>query len=408
MKTEAKKIDRRTFLKTTGVGGVSLALSTGLAGGLMAAETPAGSTSGKIPARVLGKTGVRVPILALGGIIDWTSNKTLLRMAYNMGLTYWDTANSYINGKSEIGIGQYFEKYPDDRKNIFLVSKASRTNDPAGMSQRLDLSLQRMKIDQVDLYFMHGLSSPDVLTPEVKAWAEQRKKEGKIKFFGFSTHMNMAPLLARAATLGWIDAIMTSYNYRLMADKDIMNGLDACAKAGIGLVAMKVMAMRNSGSESEKDLEPIQAFMKDGMTLEQAKLKAVWKDERIAASCVAIKSLTVLKDNVAAAADSRELSGRQNDILRRLAADTRSSYCLACGRCTSIMGASSAVPEVLRYLMYYHGYGERDLAREQYRQLPETVRKGLASREYGPVEGICPQGIKIGAAMREASDILAS
>lgn len=408
MKTKSEKLDRRSFLKTTGMGSASLILSAGLSGRLMAAETPAGSAITEIPTRVLGKTGARVPILSLGGIIDWTSNQALLRMAYNMGLTYWDTSHGYMNGKSEIGIGRYFEKYPGDRKKIFLVSKASGTNDPEGMTNRLDLSLERMKTDHVDLYFMHGPKTPKVFTPEVKAWAEQKKKEKKIKFFGFSTHMNIAPMLTHAASLGWIDAVMTSYNYRLMADDDIMKGIDACAEAGIGLVAMKVMAMRYSGSESEAELGPVQSFMESGMTLEQAKLKAVWKDERIASSCVAIKSLTVLRDNVAAAADGRELTGRQHDVLRRLAADTRSSYCRACGRCAAIMGDGCAVPEVLRYLMYYHSYGERDLAREQFRQLPDDVRNVLAARDYTSAEKVCPQGIRIASAMREASNLLAS
>jgi uncharacterized protein len=405
-KIESKGIDRRTFLKTTGITGASLAMSGGFAGRILASEAGKEPLSKAIPKRVLGKTGVSVPILALGGITDWTTNQALLRVAFNMGVTYWDTSYGYSNGKSEIGIGQYFEKYPDDRKKIFLVSKASGAENPEAMTQRLNESLERMKTDHVDLYFMHGPQNPEVFTPEVKAWAEQKKKEGKIKLFGFSVHMNVAPMIMRASTLGWIDAIMPTYNYRTMIQDDTKKGVDACAKAGIGLVAMKVMGMKMSEAESPDEAAAIKSFTDSGYTLEQAKLKAVWKDERIASSCVAMYSLTVLKDNIDAATDSKQLSGREIDRLHLLAENTCDHYCLGCMRCESVMGSESRIPDVMRYMMYYNSYGERDNARRQFSELPESVRAALASRDYSPAEDLCPQRIKIGKTMREAARIL--
>ncbi len=406
MSTEKKKMDRRTFLKTTGLGSASLALSAGLINRPLASEATNKISSKEIPKRILGKTDVRVPILALGGIIDWTVNQNILRMAFNMGVHYWDTAPVYGNGKSEIGIGQYFSKYPEDRKKIFLVSKASGANNPQGMTQLLQQSFERMNTDYIDLYLMHGLQSIESLTPEVKAWAEQKKKEGKIRFFGYSTHVNSSELFVRTSTLGWIDAIMAIYNYRIMTDGDISKGIDACKNAGVGFVAMKVFGHRFMSAESPEDLEVTGYFMEKGYTPEQAKLKAVWKDERIASSCVLMKNLTMLKDNVAAATDNLGLSEREIDMLKRLAESTYSSYCQGCGRCLSVMGSDSGIPDVLRYMMYYNGYGERDRAREQFRHLPEAVKKNLASRDYSPAERACPRNIKIGKAMREAVNIL--
>jgi len=273
-KIEKREIDRRTFLKTTGIGGASLALSAGFAGKIMAAEAAKETSSKAIPKRILGKTGVSVPILAMGGITDWTTNMAFLRLAFNMGVTYWDTSDGYSNGKSEIGIGQYFEKYPEDRKKIFLVTKTDGEN-PEGMTNSLNASLERLKTDYVDLYFMHALQRPESLSKEVKAWAEQKKKEGKIRFYGFSAHMNVPQLLTHASTLGWIDAVMPSCNYRTMLNDDMKKSIDACAKAGVGLVAMKVMGMRSSEGESPAEAAIIKSFTDSGYTLEQAKLKAV-------------------------------------------------------------------------------------------------------------------------------------
>jgi len=407
MGEENKRINRRTFLKATGIGGASIALSAGLGNRVQASDLQVNSDSQTMPKRLLGKTGVTVPILALGGITDWTVNQALLKVAINMGVTYWDTANGYSNGKSEIGIGQYFEKYPEDRKKIFLVSKATNAENTKEMTERLNTSLERMKTDCLDLYFMHGPRDTGLLTKEVKEWSEQKKREGKIKFFGFSSHANMDKFLIHASNLGWIDVIMLTYNYRNMNDDDMKRGVDACSKANVGLVAMKVMAMQSRrGSDSALETDVIQHFIDKGFTLEQAKLKAVWQDERIASSCVAMYSMTILKDNVAAATDGKKLSGRDLEKLHMLAENTRDCYCIGCMKCSSVMGAESSIPDVMRYMMYYNSYGDRDLARESFRGLPDSVKRDLANRDYSPAEALCPQHIRIGMAMREAVRIL--
>jgi uncharacterized protein len=400
-----KEMDRRAFLKTTGIGGATLALSTGLAGRLLAADESKTSPAKAMPKRVLGKTGVSVPILTLGGITDWTENPSLLKFAFNSGVTYWDTSDDYINGKSEIGIGQHFEKYPGDRKSIFLATKGNAF-DPDSMTNGLNASFERLKTDYVDLYFIHALRSPDGLTKEIKAWSEQKKKEGKIKFFGFSAHMNIPQLLTSAASLGWIDVIMPTYNYRTMVIDDVKRSVDACAKAGIGLVAMKAMAMRVMESETPENAAAVKAIMAGGYTQEQARLKAVWKDERIASACVAMYSLNVLKDNIAAATDNKQLTLRDIDMLNMHAENTRCEYCLGCTRCCSAMGPESRIPDVMRYMMYYNSYGERDFARSQFAGLPESARNILSSGDFSSAEALCPQGIKIGSVMRDAVRVL--
>ncbi|MEE8481601.1 MAG: aldo/keto reductase, partial [Desulfobacterales bacterium] len=224
MGKNTKDMDRRKFMKTVGLGGASsiAALSSGLAGQISAGENKKKKSSREIsvPTRILGKTKTPVSILALGGMVDLEVNQILLKMAIKFGVTYWDTAHMYQNGKSEIGIGKYFKKFPENRKKVFLCTKASGKTDPEGMTQRLHLSLERMKTDYIDLYLMHNPKKPDLLTPEVKAWAEKAKREGKIKFFGFSTHSNIAPMLMHASKLGWIDGIMPSYNYHLMIEDE--------------------------------------------------------------------------------------------------------------------------------------------------------------------------------------------
>jgi predicted aldo/keto reductase-like oxidoreductase len=401
-----QNMDRRTFLRTAGLGGASLAVSAGLADKLPAAEASDKSSLKSMPRRILGRTGVSVSILGMGGSIDPSGYQLLLRMGLKMGVNYWDSSYNYGNGKNEQVIGQFFGKYPEERKNVFQVTKASGTTEPAGMTKQLNISLERMQTDYIDLYLMHMLQDPGLLTTEIKEWAEQKKKEGKIRFFGFSCHANMALMLLRASTLGWIDALMTSYNYQLMNDDGIERGIDACARANIGLIAMKIQGERFRTSDSPEDLAAINHFINKGYTLQQARHKAVWEDERITTCLSEITNLTILKDNVAAATDGVKLSDKDREVLDKHAQNNRKFYCRGCLSCESVMGVESGIPDVLRYMMYYTSYAKRDNARRLFMELPESVRNSLALRDYSPAERVCPNRIEIGKAMREAARIL--
>ena len=94
-------------------------------------------------------------------------------------------------------------------------------------------------------------------TDDIKKWAENAKKQGVIKHFGFTTHENMPQCLMAASKLDWIDAIMMKYDFRLMQDKQMQDAIDACHKAGIGLIAMKTQSMRFRGARPMPMLLPL-------------------------------------------------------------------------------------------------------------------------------------------------------
>lgn len=409
---QMNKIDRRTFLKTTGTTGASLAMISGYIDNTLSSEIGINEASKKIPTRILGRTGTPVTILSLGGGVDWTINQSLLRMSIQMGINCLDTAHDYINGKSEIGIGQYLEKYPEDRKKIFICTKAEAT-DPKGLTDQLNTSFERLKTDYVDLYGLHMVDKPERLTPEIKAWAEQKKREGKIKYFGFSCHANMALMLSHASKLDWIDAVTSSYNFSLMNNEDIKKGIDACNHSGIGLIAMKSQGLFFDkpydplGTAKNDDLKIKESFMAKGCTLQQAKLKAVWTEEKITTCLSEIKNLTMLKDNVAAATDNIQLSQSDMDMLNGLSYVKHGLCCQSCMQCNYAMGSTSRINDILRYMMYYSSYGERNEARRLFRKLPEETKRNIALYDYSAAERICPHNIRIGDAMRKAARLLA-
>jgi predicted aldo/keto reductase-like oxidoreductase len=407
-KTKDTGVTRRDFVKTVGLAGLAVA-GAGVPGAMAAPEAspaPAGAT----PKRKLGKTGVEVSILNLGGMFDTINNQLLLKQALKWGVTYWDTAESYGNGLSEEGYGRFFARNPGARKEIFLVTKVHEAKSPGDLTERLSKSLKRLQTDHVDLFFIHAITGIDEMKPAYKDWAAAMKQAGKIKFFGFSTHTNMADCLAGAAKLDWIDAAMFTYNFQVMNDPKLKEALNACEKAGIGLVAMKSMGGGPGAKKiaSKAKLEMADRFLKRGFTDKQAKLKVIWENPQIASLCSQMPNLTILMANVAAARDQVKLTREEIDSLRQYALETQRDYCAGCGSiCQAAVGGAVPVNEVMRSLMYHRYYGEPELARETFAKLPQEIRQRLTEVDYSRAEQACPHRLAIAQLMRQAAEMLA-
>ena len=400
MAAENRKWSRRDFLKMAGIAGTGTFFSPGILPAIGSDAT------GVVPVRPFGNTGTKVPILSFGGSLDTSLSILVLRQAFKWGVTYWDTANTYMGGRSERGFGKYFKKYPDDRQKIFLVTKTHAWTRE-GMSDDLDLSLKRMKSDYIDLYFLHSVRRPDQLDDDLKSWAEQQKAAGKIRLFGFSTHSNMAECLLGASKLGWIDGIMMTYNYRLMHTDGMRRAVDACAKAGIGLTAMKTQGGGQVKTDSETELAMAGNFLAKGYTDAQAKLKAVWTNPNIASICSEMPNMTILKSNVAAAMDKTELSTLENELLRQYARETLSNYCAGCTHiCESALSGNIPIGDVMRYLMYARNYDNPYRACSRFRKIPPDIKKQMATADYSKAEQRCPRKIAIGKLVQEALEEL--
>jgi len=407
-KTKGTGFTRRDFVKTVGIAGLAVA-GTGVTGALAAPEKPAAAApAGAMPKRKLGKTGAEVSILNMGAMFDTINKQLLLKQALSWGINFWDTAESYGNGLSEEGIGRFFARNPEARKQIFLTTKL--VPKEGNLSARLDQCLKRLQTNHVDLFYIHAIKSFDEMTPEIKNWGAEMKKAGKIKFFGFSTHTNMAECLLPASKMDWIDAVMITYNFRVMNTPKMVEAVNACTKAGIGVVAMKTMGGGPGmpTTESPAELKMADRFLQKGFTDKQAKLKVVWENPEIVSICSQMPSLTILSANVAAALDKTKLAREDFDVMRQYALETKSGYCAGCGQiCQEAVGGVVPINEVMRSLMYHQDYGEQELARQTFAALPEEIRERLVEVDYSRAERACPQGLAISDLMRQARELLA-
>ena len=248
------------------------------------------------------------------------------------------------------------------------------------------------------------------MTDAVKVWAEKAKSDGKIRFFGYSAHKNMESSMLAAVKLGWIDGIMMSYNYRLMAKDQMKRAVDACVMAGIGLTAMKTQAAflanfyATIGSKTDEALKMSENFMNKGYTAEQAKIKAVWDNPNIASICSAMPNMTILQANVAAARNKTDLSKDDKKRLKLYARQTAPGYCAGCANiCETAINNKVPISNIMRCLMYDRSYGDSKKARELFKEIPLEVQKRISNLEYRNAEQKCPQRIKISRLMRKAA-----
>ncbi len=225
---------RREFLKTAAVAPLAVNIP-GIARDMK---------SGKLEKRPLGKTGEKLSILGFGGIVvmNATPKQASYRVdeAIDYGVNYFDVAPSY--GNAELKLGPALKKH---RSNVFLACKTTeRTKE--GARKELEQSLRQLQTDHFDLYQLHAVTRlEEVETIFSKDGAMETflaaRKEGKIRFIGFSAHSVEAALalLDRFP----FDSILFPINYTSWYNGNF--GPQVVAKAqknGAGILALKSMA----------------------------------------------------------------------------------------------------------------------------------------------------------------------
>jgi predicted aldo/keto reductase-like oxidoreductase len=355
-----------------------------------------------VPRRVLGKTGQTIPILLMGGSMPFDERfDPKLAECLRFGVNYFDAADCYAGGKCEPAVGS-FHSLAKVREKIWITSK-SDAHDPEGFERTLNTSLERLQTDYVDMYFLHALQDPDHISKDLRKTVDRLKKQGKLRYFGFSCHHgNVAELLQLASKISWIDSVMFRYNFRKYGEKELNSAIDAAHKSGVGLIAMKTQGSEASFADAWKKFERTGKWTKH-----QAVLKAVWSDQRITAAVSHMDTFEKVKQNIAAALDRSELSSLEQQALWKYADATRSMACDGCDHlCNPAVDAPVRIGDTMRCLMYHDVYGEADKARELFRALPAGAQ-ALNGVDFSGANAACPHGVDVARHMRRAAEVLA-
>ncbi len=207
-------------------------------------------TTGQMPERVLGKTGVTLPILGLGGAGRTPLSKpkqekdaiAIIEKALQLGIRYFDTAASY--GPSEKYLGKMLPQY---RKQVFIVSKTG-ARDRDGAWRDLEQSLKRLKTDHLDVWQLHHVSyQSDIDSIFAKDGAIEAMKEAReqniIRFSGITGHRE-PDIIVQGLERYPFDTTLVSINAAdIHHPRPFATTVLPVAQAqNVGVVAMKVPA----------------------------------------------------------------------------------------------------------------------------------------------------------------------
>lgn len=390
------RINRRNFLTAFSSG----ILGLGLTKNLKAYPKKSGSIqSGTDELKIkkynpLGNTGLEVSDVGCGAISFFEPN--VMRYAYDFGVNYFDTAEGYLQTKSESFIGQALS---DVRDKLVITTKHAYGGRNAitkdSIIQRIEASLKRMQTDYIDVAMTHQANDLALLTNEelLSAYA-QLKKDGKVRFTGFSTH-NPQLTLKQALDTDFAQVILVMYNH--LEGKEIEPLIAEVRKKGIGVVAMKIFAGGRQGNLKE--------FVSKDVSYPQAAIRWVLSNPDIDTCIPTMSSYSHVEEYVAVSA--QPLNRTDLKVIADYADQTKNYYCrVSCRDCLSSCPNNVAINDVLRYQMYFSDYRMEKEAIRYYGELDKVKKPLNCGNCSGYCESACPHGLKVKERLIQARELL--
>ena len=363
----------------------------------------------------LGRTGLKISDISFGASRLTSGQEDLVNHAFDLGINYFDTAESYTDGESETVIGNALK---GKRDKVFLTSKTIAQPDDKSdvMMRALEGSLRRLQTDHVDIYFNHAVNNVERLkNPEWYKFVEQARTQGKIRFSGMSGHAgNLAECLDYAIDGGRVDVILCAHNFGqdprfyqrflrrfdfVAVQPDLPRIMEKAKRHGVGVVCMKTLM----GAR----LNDMRRYESGGATFSQAAFRWVLSNPNVDALIVSMTSREMI-DEYLGASGARVTASTDLQILNRYASLNGKSYCRhGCSECEDACPYGVPISEVMRTRMYAHDYGDLRMARAEYSMLEGSALACL-SCDAKPCAGACPHGIATDVLLGPAHQLLST
>ena len=221
MSKKTKDLTRREFVKQAGLGAAAIAVASTAPLNLSQAAT----IKNGMGYRTLGRTGLEISEVALGGGSLSETESNLVRMAVSKGINFLETSSNYRRSQAETTIGKTVKSMGIRDKVIILTKtgnlamsrmlNASASEVEKAIRDELEGSLQRLETDYIDVFICpYSATSPEeAASPALQEALEKFKKEGKIRFTGVSTHTDYANVCMAAIEEGYHDTIVLPINF---------------------------------------------------------------------------------------------------------------------------------------------------------------------------------------------------
>jgi len=401
MERDRTEITRRGFLSGALAGLASAAALAGAPARLLSAapKSKTGTegrkpSGGEVVRRTLGKTGIELPVVSMG--VMNADMPGLVRAAYEMGVRHFDTAANYQFGRNETMVGSVIREL-GARDAVTIATKGHTRQQRRGLSAAdskkkllaaFEGSLRRLATDYVDILYIHDVSSADDMNePGAREALEEFRRSGRARFVGVSTHTNMADVLEEAASGGFYDVVLASYNFTMADDAKLDAALRNAAAKGVGVVGMKALA----GGDRWPNDDTRAGWSRE--TITRACLKWALRDERVATVIPGFTTREQLELDFSVA---RDLALTRDE--KRFLADNKvklgMGFCRQCGACLASCPRGADVPSLVRTHMYAAQYGNLFAARAALDAI-EPGRGLEACRSCGECEALCAHAVAV-------------
>lgn len=326
----------------------------------------------------LGKTGLRVSRMGLGGIpiqrVGPAEAKALIDAVEAAGVNYIDTARGY--SVSEELLGQALE----GRREKFILATKTMSRDREGMAKDIETSLKNLRTDYIDLYQIHNptvqqLEQVNAPGGALEALTEARAA-GKVRHLGITAHV--PEVFRRALELDWVETIMFPYNIVESQGAELM---ERAREKNIGFINMKSLA---GGAIEDARLALRFASSNPNVTVV---LPGMYTPEEVA-------------ENAAAVADTSPLTEEELARAEEIRKELGTNFCRRCNYCAPCT-AGISIPNAFLFHGYLSRYGLADWAKGRYHAMPAKAGDCVGC---GVCEERCPYQLPIREMMKKTAE----
>jgi predicted aldo/keto reductase-like oxidoreductase len=367
--------------------------------------------------RPFGNTGIQMSALGFGAMrlparedkkVDLEQAVPLLRRGFDLGINYIDSAYVYIDGTSEVAVGEAIKGY--DREKLFLATKIPVHTQEDGTEEvwrtKFETLLKRYDTPYIDFIHFHGLrwvEFEQVISKPGMALATARKAqaEGLVRHVSFSSHDD-ADNIIKLVDTGEFASMLVQYNY---LDRHNEAAIAHAHEKGMGTVVMGPVAggrLATPGGiviDSEGMLE---------VKTPELALRFVWNNPNVSVALSGMNQMAHIEENCHAASRAGTMEDREHAAVQRLLEQNQKLADLYCTGCAYCMPCPNDVniPENFRYMNWFKVWGLEQQAKEAYARLsaegawgpwagPIKGLKAEACLQCGECEPKCPQNIHI-------------
>ncbi|HUH67101.1 MAG TPA: aldo/keto reductase [Syntrophales bacterium] len=384
-------LNRRDFLKISAAGTTSALIGwEGLANAMDYAQAEPFVFPDPVY-RILGRTGIKMTVVSFGAML--TPESEVMKVAFDHGVNYVDTARRYMGGKNEEIVARALKGRRDKMYVATKTKPDSHTKE--AIMRDVETSLKALETDYIDVIQLHNLDSNNkdrMFIPETREALIKLREQGKVRFFGITTHKGQAEVLNALVDDRdkFFDTALVGYNFK--SSPEIREAIARAARANVGIIAMKTQA----GGYKTDTLGPISPH--------QAALKWALQNTHITAAIPGMRDMAELREDIAVM--GMRFGYLDKIILKHYGEAVKSYYCHLCGECESLCPKGVEISTINRCLMYREGYKEPELARSTYAEIP--VESSASSCLGCPVcMAKCVNGLDVADKMEKARRMLA-